>query len=365
MAMSDNKPKIDLKSRLGKKSVSTKGGPSIPPPVGIPRPAVPGQVGIKVDASNPYAAISSDAVPVKKEPQAIKVEMSQEVLEAQKKGKTLITVLAAGMALIGGLLGYALGGRIESNKGAQKAVADAGELVKEVNKANGTALEMAEVLGAIAEKLKSNKYPGDEAKKLGSLNVDFSGLNLAGKAIGRFQLNMVKDLITYAGSAQEANDQKDKLQNLISVAKSEIAGYLDQQDETKRKIQWALFVQSGTKGPVAVMQPLEKEQWFQVDKKDDKAYKWPDKFKIKEGNKTFDLERYAKGDPISSSPKIIPVDPTSHGAVCPVTVMGRLSAEASKLEELLKGDKTPGAEKTGMVDLGDKLVQDLKKIGKP
>ena len=77
------KPKIDLKARLRKQRVSSPSGSSIPPPVvgkGIPAPPF-GRP--KVDASNPYAAVES--AQAKAKPQAIRVEMSQEVVEAQKK----------------------------------------------------------------------------------------------------------------------------------------------------------------------------------------------------------------------------------------------------------------------------------------
>src|SRR5690606_39016835 len=120
--MSDRK-KIDLKARLGKKTVGTA-GPSIPPPVGIPKPAgipVPAAFGSspsqparpRVDASDPYAAIAADQAPVRNEPAAIKVEMSQEVVDAQRRGKSKIMALALATAVVGGGIGVALGSGME------------------------------------------------------------------------------------------------------------------------------------------------------------------------------------------------------------------------------------------------------------
>jgi hypothetical protein len=362
--MSDNKPKIDLKSRLGKKTVATKGGPSIPPPVGIPRPQLPGGApGIKVDASDPYSAISADSMPARKEPQVVRVEMSHEVIEAQKKGRALIIALAAITAALGGGLGYTMGGRVESNKGAKRAVIDAGELAKEVANANATAAQMAETLNAIQSSLKDNKYPEAETKKLGELNIDFSGIKLAGRGIGRFQPNTTKLLISYAGGAQEANDSKETLQNKLTAYKSTVSDQLEQLNKTTVKVRLTAGVDSSARGPMVWFQPLEKEQWFLVDKKDDKAFKWPDKFKVKEGKDTKERDRYTKGDP--SGGKLIPVDPETFREVCPMTILGQLSGDAAKVEELLKGDKTPGEEKTGLIDTGDTVVQELKKIGKP
>ena len=89
----DKKPKIDLKARLGTRAVVAPGGPAVPPPVGIPKPALPGMTrshppGPRVDASDPYSSISAaDAPAVKAEQQSIKVEMSPEVVAAQKRGR--------------------------------------------------------------------------------------------------------------------------------------------------------------------------------------------------------------------------------------------------------------------------------------
>src|SRR5262245_54516839 len=110
--MSDQKPKIDLKARLGKKPVPAAGGSSIPPPqaaVGpsaipgampgpmqarpVARPSGPPQVtpsGVPVppfaqqsrpavDASNPYGAMQPQA-PAPARPQAIRIEMGEEVM---------------------------------------------------------------------------------------------------------------------------------------------------------------------------------------------------------------------------------------------------------------------------------------------
>src|SRR6187402_1296125 len=105
----DKKPKIDLKARLGKKTVSgpvTSPGASIPPPAGISRPAGGGipappfqspsaslrPAAPVMDASNPYGAMSPAAAP-RAEPTEIKIEMSDEVIRAQKTGKTKVLVL--------------------------------------------------------------------------------------------------------------------------------------------------------------------------------------------------------------------------------------------------------------------------------
>ena len=110
--MSEQKPKIDLKARLGKKTVSTPAaGGSIPPPQAatpsampgaippmqqrpsMPRPSAPPQQQMTpsgvpvppfaqqsrpVDASNPYGAMPGQSVaPARARPQEIRIEMGE------------------------------------------------------------------------------------------------------------------------------------------------------------------------------------------------------------------------------------------------------------------------------------------------
>src|SRR5688572_24737306 len=138
----DKKPKIDLKARLGKKTVSAVGGGSIPPPVGIPKPAgipappfggsmraAPSHAGA---AANPYTALPAEAAPIRAEPKSIKVEMSEEVVQAQKKGRSKIMILAAVTAVIGGFMGFAVGSANERSKQDKVALSAAERLAKDV-----------------------------------------------------------------------------------------------------------------------------------------------------------------------------------------------------------------------------------------
>jgi len=369
----DKKPKIDLKARLGKKTVTTSGGPSIPPPVGIPKPAVPGlssrpsQPAPRVDASDPYASISSD-VATKKEPQAIKVEMSAEVVAAQRKGKLKVVALMIAAALVAGLLGFTLGDRTRANAGAYAAVAGAQELVKEVDAANIKVRELADVLKEMLNQLRDNKYPEAEVAKLGEINIPFEGANLMGKGIGRYKAKTVTLLIQFASAAQEANDAKEKLQLMMGYSKKPIKGVLEQMNEATRKVHWTLFVVNGPHGPWASMQPLTEKQQFLVTKKKDgdKAYDWPDKFKIKDGNREVELKRFKEGKCMDSDPMIIPVDPTSQSLVCSANPLKDMGVEVARLQKVLAGDNSiPGQEKQGLIDLGDLVVEELKKIGQP
>src|SRR6185503_8387752 len=165
--MADNKPKIDLKARLGKKTVSTPGG-SIPPPVGIPKPggipAPPFGGGGSMRAAqghsaNPYTALPAEAAPIRAEPKAIKVEMSEEVVQAQKRGRSRIIILAGVTALIGGFMGFASGSANERSKQDKTALSAAERLAKDVEAATAEIEKLADVLKAAKEKLGENQFP--------------------------------------------------------------------------------------------------------------------------------------------------------------------------------------------------------------
>ena len=374
--MSDRK-KIDLKARLGKKTVSA--GPSIPPPVGIPKPAgipVPAGFGTpsqparpRVDASDPYAAIPAQHAPVAK-PQAIQIEMSQEVVDAQKRGRSKVFILAAVTAVIGGGIGVTLGQSLEKSSRQESALVGAVELGKEVDTANAEIEKLADVLKRAKLALADNKYPEKEVTELGAINIPFDGANLAGKGIGLFKKETVALLVNFASGASDANDQKDRLHSVLGGSKKGIEDFLAQ--TTKPKVRWSAYVTNGPGGPWATMNmlpaPFLATSSEKVKDKDGnlKAYAWPEDFKIKDGEQTVTLKRYTTGDPGGSEPKMIPVDPSSTGAVCPDPVLIRLRSEIGKLEDTLRGDKsTPGEEKEGLLDTGRIVVDKLKEIGGP
>lgn len=373
----DKKPKIDLKARLGKKTVGVPAvgpGGSIPPPAGIPKPS---GVGIPappfqsqptarpapvVDASNPYGAIEPAVAP-RAEPAAIKIELSDEVIQAQKSGKTKIAVLALITAAIGGFLGFALGGATERGKGVDAAKAGAAELIKEVETANTKIDELAATLKSAREKLGKATFPDEEVSKLGALNIPFSGSNLSGKGIGRFKSDVLTLLIEFASASAKANDQKDGIQRVLNGNKKGVMEFLESQ--TKPQIRWSVIVTGSPMGPVASMQPVPSPFLVSSDeKKDGKSYSWPDSFEIMAGNKKLAVKRYMKGEAASEDLSFIPVDPSTQASVCPSDVLVRIRRELSSMEEVLKGDQTPGEERAGLLETGQLLLKKLKDIGR-
>jgi hypothetical protein len=89
--------------------------------------------------------------------------------------------------------------------------------------------------------------------------------------------------------------------------------------------------------------------------------KWPDELKVGPAGKQESFRRYTSGSP--SGTAFIPVDPSTQTAVCPSDVIFKLRRELNDLETTLRGDTTPGDEKMGIIDSGQRLIDRLKKIG--
>ncbi len=379
------KPKIDLKARLGKKTVAgPSGGPPIPPPVGIPRPPAmgggggalgglsPSQAPPRLSPSNPYAAVGnpyaaqsnpyaaqsnpySDAPPQRMAPSAITVEMSEEVLAQQRRGQRKSYMFGIVLSGIAAFIGFAWGGRVEAGKGATAALDGAHELVKDIEASDKVADQLNDVLSKAADKLVKNEYPAEEVSKLGEINIPFDGGHLTDKGIGRFKREVVTMLINYANTSQKANEQKERIQNLLAGSKDGITELLTQQ--TDPKIRWSVIVSSSPGGPWASMQVLPAAFPMKSDKD------WPADITLMDGKDKETVKRFKSGDPSSGDPQFIPVNPQTESMVCPSTTIVRLRTELVDMQTVLKGDNTPGQEKTGLLQLGDVVVAQLKKIG--
>lgn len=378
--MSDNKPKIDLKARLGKKTVSTPAAASVPPPMapqpmgGIPRPSAPvprSPSGIpappfqqpSAPPTNPYSAASvpRQSAPIQARPTEIRVDMD-EVRAAQRSGRGKVMALALVTAVVGGFLGFAFGGATERDKGAKAAVEGAGLIIKDVEDSNKQIQALAEVLKSTQTKLLGKgTYPQDEITKLGAINIPFRTASLADKGIGRFKPQILTMLIDYSAAVEAMNDQKETLQRFLgsSILKDLI------EEQKNPKVHWFGTISNGPFGPWINLDNVDTPFLVQSDeKKDGKAYSWPDELEIKDGKDTIKLKRYTSGDPGGSSPPYIAVNPQTQGAVCQSNVVGSLVSQLIKMQEVLNGDPTPGVDKTGLLEKGQKLADQLKKIGK-
>jgi hypothetical protein len=379
--MSDNKPKIDLKARLGKKTVSAPVTSSVPPPVGLQRPGVAQPIrpsapaarppigaggsvpappfgaqpsrAPRIDPNDPYSSVSASSAPaVAQRPREIRVDM-EEVRAANKGRRGRVLFLSVVTAAVGGFIGFTFGGGVERGKAAQAAVIGSKELLKEVEESNAQIQQLADTLKAARTKLLGKgTYPQEEVTKLGSINIPFKPMSLLDKGIGRFKRDTMVMLIDYATGVEAANDQKESLQRLLG------SGSLKAMIEEQKapKVRWMAQVNGGPGGPWINLNRLPEANAFPA------ADKWPEALEIKDGDKTVKFKRYVSGDPAGSEPPFIPVSPESQG---PSDVIGSLISQLLKMDEVLRGNKDdPTNEKTGLLERGQKLADSLKRIGK-
>lgn len=370
--MSDNKPKIDLKARLGKKTVSTPAAASVPPPMaaiprppaaaiprtspsGVPQPPFAQQAAPRIDPTDPYASMSSHAAPSR--PAAIRIEVGgEEVREAARRGRSKVLVLAFITACIGGFLGFTVGGGNERAKGAEAAVTGAKELLKLVDDSNKQITELADVIKSARSKLlQKGTYPQEEVTKLAGLNIAFKSTDLADKSIGRFKRDTLSMLIDFTAAAEAMNDQKQSLH--LFLASNRLKEYIAEQKAPK--VSWVAYMGGGPGGPWLSVEPLAAP--FPAAQQ---GTPWPTEIEMADGKSKVKVKRYVSGDPAGSEPPFIPVNPQTQSAVCPSDIVGTLMSQMIKMEQVLRGDSTPGVDKTGLIEKGQKLVEQLKKIGR-
>lgn len=354
MAEDDKKPKIDLKARLGKKTV-TGVGPSIPPPMLTPNGSIPAPPFAPSRAPTAPAFSEPPPAPVVVQPQAIKIEMSEEIVEQQKRDKKKWILVAAATAVVGGFLGSVVGRNLEKSSGYENALKGRDLLMEDVTKANDQIEKLGEVLKKAKSTLNDGKYPEAEINELGGINIPFDGMTLAGKGIGLMGPEINRLLVKFAGDSASANDQKDKLKRVLTGMRTQLTEILAEKDAPK--VRWAVSVASNPSGPIAAMTLLPEA--FPVKST------WPAAFEIPQGDKKVKLDRYTKGEPTSgSSPQLIPVDPASQTAVCPADTVVRVGREISGLEVILRGDRSdPTDERPGLIDTGTSLLEKLKMMG--
>ena len=293
--------------------------------------------------------------------------MSEEVVAQQKKSQQRGYIITGVVGVIMMGIGFTWGGSAERGKGANAALEGAKGLITEIEKADKEADALNEALQKASERLAKNEFPESEVSALGGINIPFDGGHLTDKGIGRFRKDVVTMLINYANTAQKANDQKEKIQSLLSGSKAGITDILSQ--KTDPKVHWGVWLESTPSGPWANLQPLPSpflvKSAEKVKDKDGKEtdYAWPADFPIRAGKETQTLKRYKSGDPVASDPIMVPVNPGTESMVCPSTTIVRLRTELNEMQIVLKGDATPGQEKTGLLQMGETIVQALKKIG--
>ena len=373
------KPKIDLKARLGKAQVGAgvpapaapvpqaRAFSSVPPPqvgsappqagAGVPMPPF-GSTQPTTDAFGARVAPTLSRAP---QPATIKIELDEETVRAARRGGKRAGIFATITGIIGLVLGWAWGNRSADAKVAQGALMGAQDLIGDIDKSQAKIKELGDKIAAAVNDLKNKKYPEAFANDLGGLSIPFGPDKLAGRNIGRFDPRTVSMLFDYTGDVEALNDRKDALKNLFSAQKAAIQAAIGA--ASNPKVSWSVFVQkSPAHGPVAVLAGLGPTDAF--------SYKdaWPGKFKISNGRELVEAERYNAGDVFTANPdkKIIalPIDPDSVANSFPTDILSRITSELAKTGTILQGTGTPGDDnENGVIKKGETLLVALRKIG--
>jgi hypothetical protein len=402
--MSEDKPKktkIDLKARLGKTTVSAgspggDAGPASirpgsipPPPVSIAPPSAitrgiappPGIMPSIAPAPPPQPRPT--APPPTAAQQTIKVEVGEEMHAERRKASARAALVGVIMAVIGGGVGFFVGGTKATGDAKKVAIQGASKLEKSVSEANARAEALRDKLKEGVEQLQEQKFPTDLVKELPNLIIPFDAMALEGARVGDLPARVQKMIFKYLTDVETANKQKDRLRTTLSLA-----------DEPVKKI-WAaakepvvnfsvVFRKQGQKGYVAELVPNSEP--FPVGKD------WPNQYKVKATEKGKEAEvqasRLLPDDAQTAAPKpaagaaaptlvtlkqldsalgnstvVLPVEPSSTARLSSDQVVFQVRSAFRDLQRLLAGSQDdPSNPSLGLVEDGKALAEELKKI---
>lgn len=413
----EKKPKIDLKARLGKgaggatppppqagmpmpggglpvpgvpspaaaagggagaaPSSSPSGGGGLPVPPGIPvgpPPAFGRMPHGAIDPSNPLAAAATPyraPAPVKTQPppQPQRIEVDEMAVHEARKGarkQGLIAGLVAAVVL--GAIGYIAGGAIETNKGRQRAVADAKSLAGDVTKSKDQLKAIADKVEAGKNSLlKEKKFPDSLAKELSGINVDFDGTKLAGVRFSGFSQETTSNLIEYITSVQTLNDRKTAIVGLLQRLQKPITEQLASGQKTNISYIVLFGKQDPSRNTFALLAPLTKP----IEATNATSIVLPAEFTATDPltRQNITAPKYTTGG--LDKPSAVYVLPKSIEAACPSETAGSIAQLGSQLSRVLtdiKGETAaPGGDvvvdnKPGLIERGEKLVTSLNRV---
>lgn len=385
--MSENKPKIDLKSRLGRVSKSgrppssSKAPGAVPPPSaglapppgmlagGTPVP-FPGQAprpqGPTLNKDEPFQAVAAESMAPRA--QEIKVEIGHDVVQQQKKGFIKIVVAAAIFSVVGIAIGWAVGSMSEKRRVAHQGVESAHELAKEVSATGEQVKTLKEKLDAAVKAMqRDKKFPAELSKDLAAADISFSAQSLAGKNTSMFKGALSKGLVDFARDSQDLATRKDVLRKLLDSKRDLLKELVEK--GAGRQVQYGVFVQKEKNGaPIAIFSRLAKPF-----SQDDSA--WADELGLRVGTEVVDSKRYKSDEPFmkpaarqGDKPTIftIPIQPESVAASFPDRFGQKMEEELKAITILINGASgtgNPDDDKPGLINTSDDLLRQLKEIG--
>jgi hypothetical protein len=303
------------------------------------------------------------------EPQAIKVEMSEEIVQAQRRGRFLVVVLALITAVVGGAVGYVVGAGSANAAVDHRAVEGAASIRTSVKEAAGTAERIQTLMDTINTKLfKDFEFPEEPLKELSDAKVSFSAVDLENKGIDRFPKQTQLALFDFLARVNDVNSASERIVAILGPARARrsVQEFWEQRKDETRKVVWMATVQQTRRGPWVQLSPLG-DKAFAVGDPSKTEPIWPETLEMKEGERTHKFERHKQMDLARTEGGYLPVDPDLQMRMGVCGDLPQLTLVASTIQALrdaLLGSNLGTAEATlGLLELGKTLDDKLGEIG--
>ena len=312
-------------------------------------------------ASSPFAPPPPEEKKPTPQQQIIKVEVGEEIIAERKKAGKKVFLVALLVGVAAGFIGFSLGKLNEAGTRSRKAVAGAGKLRGDVRKANDVMKGLSSKLRGAAEELSGGDYPTDLGKAL-TTTVPFNTDNFNGKSVGGLPPAVLRDLLRYTSAVDELNKKRERLRNLLSLAKKPTLKYFKEKKEPV--INFSVLFQRQGPNAVALLVPNAKP--FKMSEK-----KWPAKYKVKQrqGKKVVDVETersFKPKDNLFDGKKAIPVEPRSVAAFTSQKMVFELRKALRGTSQIIVGIESPrpDQQRDGLIKIGERLAEQLDKTSK-
>jgi hypothetical protein len=376
------KRKIDLKSRLSSVRAtgsmaaiqpSQSGGDrksdplSVPPPPStgsVPAPKLPG--GLLPSVSSPFAPPEPEKK-VSAQQQTIKVEVGEEIHEQRKKARKSTFLVAGGVLVVGGALGFFMGTSYQANAAGRAAAKQASGLLEDVQAAQTAAGDMSDTIRKAEEQLKQDTYPTELAKYLRDTSVDFGADVYGEHKPGGLPKDVLGSLISYANSVDKFQKQKLKVAGLLDKSQETVEEFFESKETVKAG--FAVTFQKAKEGEgddkkefiygtLGVLS--EPFAW------ENKA-KWPEKFQLKIGRDESEALLFGPESKLTGGEKssAVVLDPeTTQQFSRGGQVWFILRSQVHELYELIEGKESrdPNQQLDGIIKDGKTLVTGLEKV---
>jgi hypothetical protein len=376
-AQPKKKRKIDLKARLSNvRAAGTMAGAAgaptpapgsdsaaFPPPPAsgsVPPPKMMSGSGIA-----PPAALLAKARPAAEkesrptaQQQTIKVEVGEEVLAERRKIRKRMALYGAIAAVVTALFGFFIGQTKAQGDAQRLAVAGAGTIAKNIEESGVVLSELSDVLREATDLLGQEKYPAELGEKLKATHVPFNSELLTGKKIGGLPGSVLQGLLAYAGDVDRLNKRKDKLRNLLGMAKKPFEEYVA--EKKKPMVRFSVLFTPQRKGMMAELAPLKQPFEEEAD--------WPDKTKVMRLQRgkaaEAEAERWKKGELSGQTPLYIPVDQKTVAGFTSKRLIFDLKKALADTKDLVDGRQSqiPSEQTDGLFKDGEQLMAELKKV---